>query len=111
MAGNDQYHQNAFQAAEAGIEQGIALGTFPTDMTVPAAVTGTLPTTTDTYSAAIAQLSPNPVGLPGSSGGSSTVIGAYFYQLNSAGTAARGASIQNSQGIFILAPGSNGSYQ
>src|SRR5215470_7994959 len=54
MAGNEQYHQNAFQAAETGIAQSIATGTYnPGDANVQniaAAVTGS---STDSYSANI----------------------------------------------------------
>src|SRR5882672_11919751 len=51
MAGNEQYRANAFQAAEAGIEQSMALGAFN-----PAAIQPPLngaPNATDTWSSTI----------------------------------------------------------
>ena len=51
IARNDQGYENAFQAAETGLEQAIAQGTFPTSGTVQ--FTQTIPNTNDTVTASI----------------------------------------------------------
>src|SRR4051794_32967462 len=49
MAGNEQYHQNAFQAAESGIAQTIATTQFiPANFLVPQTINGNI-SATDNY--------------------------------------------------------------
>src|SRR5687768_482561 len=55
MAGNMQYQQNAFQAAETGISQALAVGAFnPSTASVVQAAVAMPGSTTDTYATTIA---------------------------------------------------------
>jgi len=105
MAGNDQYQQNSFQAAETGVEQALANGAFNTNM-VATQVAGPVPNSaTDNYQATITQVTPNLIPLPGNSNGGNVSIGAFFYRINSSGTSVRSSSANSVQGAFVVAPG------
>ncbi len=106
MAGNEQYRQNAFQAAESGIDM-----TYATAALVPGApdvtVPGTVPnSTTDTWTtvttslAAGAKMSPPPNPRANSFGKFS-----YFnYEIQSTGVSVRGGRAVNVQGISQIGP-------
>jgi type IV pilus assembly protein PilX len=104
MAGNEQYHQNAFQAAETGIAQAMATGTYnpgnPAIQTVAASVPSS---TTDAYSAAISrQLN----GAPQSAlmwVGTITNSAAYHFEILSTGNSVRNSLANNTQGVVIIA--------
>jgi type IV pilus assembly protein PilX len=105
MAGNEQYHQNAFQAAETGIAQAMITDNYnPGDTTLPhtigAAVTGS---TTDKYSAQIdRQLN----GMPQSAlmwTGSLDTFSSYHFVIDSTGTSARNGAAENIQGVVMIA--------
>lgn len=106
MAGNDQYRQNSFQAAETGIEQALTNGQFKTDMTPSPPVNGPVPNSaTDTYQATITQLTPNPIALNGNTANVGGVtIGAFFYQIASTGTSVRNSRANSALGAFVPAP-------
>lgn len=101
MAGNEQYRTNAFEAAEAGIEQSMSLGTFN-----PAAAAQALagaPTATDAWASTIApQLGGAP--LPALWGNSWNSFSTYHFEIQSTGTSVRNATALNVQGIAVISP-------
>ncbi len=110
MAGNEQFRQNAFQAAEAGIEQAIsALPTVPqsgvpvvvADQPVPDSTSGDEFTTSSRYLG-------DDLNVPGFSAGK--FVG-FHYEITSTGTSARNANSQHAQGAFVIqSAGGGGSY-
>lgn len=104
MAGNEQYHQNAFQAAETGIAQAVATGTYnpgiAATQTVAAPVVNS---TTDTYSAVISrQLN----GAPQSAMmwvGNLNTFSSYHFEIQSTGNSVRNGVATNTQGVVIIA--------
>jgi type IV pilus assembly protein PilX len=95
MAGNEQYRQNAFQGAEAGIERAIQDGGF--DMsTVAETVTGTVGSV-DYTTTITPQNSGGGTGM--SVGSSSNAAAAFYYQVASQGTSHRGAQVTTWQGL------------
>jgi type IV pilus assembly protein PilX len=105
MAGNDQFRQNAFQAAETGIEQAMVVGLFnpaiPARQTLAAVVPGSA---NDNYSANI-DLALGGCALPiyGSTTGSgSSALSAVQYDVTSTGTAARNSTTTHQQGVQVL---------
>jgi type IV pilus assembly protein PilX len=111
MAGNMQFHENAFRAAEAGIEQAMAEGDFNPDPTLPPqrlpetdGETIAIPNTSeDAFFATITvALNGNHAGaLPGSSMGKSVT---YHFDVRSNGQSARNAVSTMDQGVAIIAP-------
>ena len=101
MAGNEQYRANAFQAAEAGIEQALVLGSFNPG-TTPAAVSGPA-TATDSWSFAIT--SPlNNWAMSGSAGDSWASFATYHFEVQITGTSTRGSNASHVQGVWMRAP-------
>ena len=101
MAGNEQYRTNAFQAAEAGVEQAFAQGIFNPG-TTPAAIPGT-PTATDSWSFLVT----SPLGtwaMPGSAGDSWASFATYHFEVQVTGASTRGANARNWQGVWMRAP-------
>lgn len=96
LAGNEQFHQNAFQAAETGIEQTIATGTFK-----PGNSAQTYSSTSGGYSASL-NSDMSGAQFPPIFGGSSFTT--YHYTIVSTGTSSRGSSTIHTQGIAQLAP-------
>lgn len=96
LAGNEQFHQNAFQAAETGIEQTIATGTFK-----PGNSAQTYSSNTAGYSATLSS-DMSGAQFPPIFGGSSFTT--YHYTIVSTGTSSRGSSTIHTQGIAQLAP-------
>jgi Tfp pilus assembly protein PilX len=108
MAGNEQYHKSAVQAASAGVEQAVAkIGSVPT---VPGAAPTMIPetavsgSTTDTYSTETRYIGEE-VGLPQSS--ADKFVGLH-YVIKSIGSSARNASDTQIQGVFVVASGGGG---
>jgi type IV pilus assembly protein PilX len=103
MAGNEQYRQDAFQGAEAGIEQAINTGIYDgaTTNTVPGTVGATPYTATITpqYGGAT---------FTGVSGSSSDAAAGIFYEIASQGTSARAAQVTTWQGVMQLVPNAGG---
>ncbi len=106
MAGNEQYRQNAFQAAETGIAQAMQTGNFNPGDTSTQNVNGYMPgSTTDQYKAQIAcQVSC--AGLsPIMWTGSLTNFSAYHFEIVSTGTTTiRSGTAQNTQGVVVISP-------
>ncbi|MGE0581486.1 MAG: PilX N-terminal domain-containing pilus assembly protein [Steroidobacteraceae bacterium] len=101
MAGNEQYRQNAFQAAEAGIERAISLlPTIPQsgaavvvpNVAVPGSTSGDTFTTSSRYMG-------DDLNLPGFSAGK--FVG-FHYQVESTGSSARNANARHAQGAFVI---------
>jgi type IV pilus assembly protein PilX len=101
MAGNEQYRANAFQAAEAGVEQSLQLGAFNPGS--PAQAFAGAPTATDNWNATITpQLAGNP--LPALWGNSWNSFSTYHFEIASIATSTRGANARNTQGVAVISP-------
>ena len=113
MARNDQARENAFQAAETGIEASLAQDTWNTaaDVVVGPAVIGA---TTDSYTATIAHKGSTPAlgGDRAFSIGPRSGIREYHFSATSQGTSKmaaigtnpRDASTTHIQGFFVIGP-------
>jgi type IV pilus assembly protein PilX len=109
MAGNLQYHENAFRAAEAGVEQALVLGMFnPSDppQRLPETEGETTPipnTSGDGFAATITpQLGGVAQGaLPGSS---YMEFSTFHFEVQSDGSSARNAVATAVQGVAVIAP-------
>lgn len=108
MAGNTQYHQNAFQAAETGIERSLFGGAFN-----PSAGTERLPASgsepipdVDGTDAFIATITPQLSGAPQAAmwGSSWDSFSTFHFEIQSTGTSVRNAIATNRQGVAIIAP-------
>jgi type IV pilus assembly protein PilX len=101
MAGNEQYRSNAFQAAEAGIEQTMSLGAFNPGS--PAQALNGAPTATDAWAATV---TPQLLGvpLPALWGNSWNSFSTYHFEISSTGTSTRGARAINLQGVAVISP-------
>jgi type IV pilus assembly protein PilX len=101
MAGNEQYRANAFEAAETGIEQSIATGTFN-----PGAAAQALNganTVNDLWASTITpQLNGAP--LPAIWGFSWNSFSSYHFEVVSTGSSTRGGQAINTQGVAVIAP-------
>jgi type IV pilus assembly protein PilX len=103
MAGNEQYRQNAFEGAEAGIEQAINTGIY--DGATVNTVNGTngatnfAATITPQYGGAA---------FSGVSGSSSEAAAGIFYEVSSQGQSTRGAQVTTWQGLVQLVPSAGG---
>jgi hypothetical protein len=111
MAGNVQYQERAFQAAEFAIEQALNSPPLSTDYTLasPARVpvTGELAlpgSGTDTYSYRLYyDTSAGSTPIPGGAAAGLTDL-AFHFVIESAGSSARGAHVKLTQGFYVLAP-------
>ena len=108
MAGNEQYRQNAFQAAETGVENAIArLPNVPQTITVvpntPTAGDASAQYTTST------QYEGDDLNVPGYSAGK---FAGLHYEITSTGTTTvRNASSVHRQGAYVVqSTGANGSF-
>jgi type IV pilus assembly protein PilX len=104
MAGNAQYQQNAFQAAETGIERALVDGGFNPGAGVETeagvAIAGS---TTDTYTTIITpQLSGT--AQPAMWGSSWDSFSTFHFEINSTGASTRNAMARNLQGVAVIAP-------
>jgi hypothetical protein len=106
MAGNEQYRQNAFQAAEAGVEQAIERGTFVGGSAVET-VTGTVGGSEYT-----ATITPQLGGLPSGTiaGSSSDSAAGISYEVASVGNSFRGAQVTTWQGLLQPVPAGRDSF-
>jgi Tfp pilus assembly protein PilX len=105
MAGNEQYKQKAFAAAEIGIEQATGLGSFNPEVAT-FALNGAVPNAaTDTYQVSIVtQLN----GLPQGAifGSSWNAFSTYHFEVQSTGASVRNAATTHNQGVAVIAPNS-----
>ncbi len=98
MAGNLQYQQNAFQAAETGLARALAQGQFK-----PGAGVETIDSGGEPFTAVIApQL--DGAALPAIWGSSWDSFSTFHFEIQSTGTSARNARAASVQGVAVLAP-------
>jgi type IV pilus assembly protein PilX len=101
MAGNEMYQENAFQAAETGIERTAATSVFnPATPALPVPPTVTL-ANGDRYAATVQPLGPSPPP-PGYTLGE---FGAENFEIQSTGLSERNAQTRHVQGLFLIVPG------
>ncbi len=110
MAGNTQFSQNAFQAAETGIETAMRSGVYNTNVVNNVPATLVPSTTTDRYqtrTAFDANTGVTPVPSGGFSLGTGTGFQAYHFDIQSTGTSSRQASAVNNQSFYVVGPSGN----
>lgn len=100
MAGNEQFRQNAFEAAETGIEQALVVLPTLSQGLAPVVVGATnVPnSTTDQYSTSTQYLGEDQ-NIPNFGIGKFT---GYHYEITSQGTSARNAQAQHVEGAFVI---------
>ena len=105
MAGNEQYRSNAFQAAEAGVEQTIMQSAFSTGDAYPINFPANGP------GANGADAWTSVLNMPAGKGAMDppanytlSYFSTYHFEIASTGSSARGASSNNFQGIAFFAP-------
>ena len=108
MAGNMQYHENAFRAAETGIEQAMVVGMFnPGDppQRLPETDGETTPIG-DSGDHFFATITPQLDGAPQPAlwGSSWDSFSTYHFQIDSNGASARNAVVTTTQGVAVIAP-------
>jgi type IV pilus assembly protein PilX len=101
MAGNEQYRTNAFQSAEAGIEQSMAQGLFN-----PGAGAQALANAAADVNIWTATVTPQLGGAPQPAmwGNSWNSFSTYHFEVQSTGTAVRTAQAINLQGVAVISP-------
>lgn len=103
MAGNIQFREDAFQAAETGIEHGLKDGIFNPDAPPETFEPTTLPGSADTYTVTITpQL--NGKALDAMWGSTVDKFSTYHFEISSNGSSARNAEASNVQGVATIAP-------
>jgi len=110
MAGNTQYKERAFQAAETGIEQALDTATFDTSTAHTAAnqpVDTTVGTTNDdTYDFNMEfDKETGTTIVPGGGYSMGTGFQAYHFNIESTGRSERGAEATHTQSVYIIGPG------
>jgi type IV pilus assembly protein PilX len=103
MAGNTQFRENAFQAAETGISQALINGAFNPGVPAPETLAATVIGTTDTYSAVIARQLDG-AAQPALWGSTWDSFSTFHFEIASAGAATRSAATTNRQGVAVIAP-------
>jgi Tfp pilus assembly protein PilX len=110
MAGNTQYKERAFQAAETGIERAIETATFdtanPYDETNQRVDTTAGSTNDDTYDFHMEfDRDTGTTIVPGGGYSMGTGFQAYHFNIESTGRSERGAEATHTQSIYIIGPG------
>ena len=104
MASNVQYHQNAFQAAETGIDIAIDRRNFNT--VAPAIVPLTALNPVDTTQSVTTFQANTPVpDRAFSMGEDSGTISAFHFDIVAVGTSARNATSTHNQSFYVVGPG------
>jgi len=104
MAGNEMYQENAFQAAETGIERTMATAAFNPVATPPADPPVVTLDNGDTYAAVVLPRGPSPPP-PGYTIGE---FSAEHFDIQSIGASQRNATSTHTQGLFLVVPGTSG---
>jgi hypothetical protein len=104
MAGNEMYQENAFQAAETGIERTMATATFNPDLLPPADPPVVTLNSGDTYVAVVQPRGSSPPP-PGYTIGE---FSAEHFDIQSTGASQRNATSTHTQGLFLVVPGAAG---
>ena len=102
MAGNEQYHNNVFQAAEVGIQQAMATSLFDPDTTEPAFAGAVPGAPNDSFSALVVYQNKTPGALYYTY--SANTVDTYHFNVQSTGTSARGGTAVNNQGVAQIGP-------
>ena len=109
MAGNEQYQERAFQAAETGIEQAIENATFDTTTPSTAADQPVVPNDADnddSYSYVMSFDSETGVtDVPGGGYSLGTGFQAYHFSIESEGRSERSARAEHEQSVYVIGPG------
>ena len=103
MAGNTQFHENAFQAAETGIDRAIASRNFSTS--TPVVVPATAMPNGATFQTATTYQEATAVPTGGFSMGLESGFAAYHFDTRSQGQAQRGAASIHDQSFYVVGPG------
>lgn len=105
QAGNAQFSENAFQAADTGIDRALRSGNLNTGIPVVVPPTPVQPGANSTYetNTGFAQATNVPTGLfsIGSGGG----FQAYHFDINSVGRSSRNATSSHRQSFYVVGPG------
>jgi type IV pilus assembly protein PilX len=104
MAGNTQYSQNAFQAAEAGIERSIAANDFNPDPNIDPEKFENIAVGATAKYTAISTPQLMGVAQPALPGSSLDSFSTYHFEIDSTGTSKRGSTARNVQAIAVIAP-------
>jgi type II secretory pathway pseudopilin PulG len=123
MAGNTQYYQNAFQAAETAIEQGYVHGEFnpavvhripalpppaeeeeDSEEKTPTAPGEPVPGSSTDYFIATITPQLNGAALPALWGSSWDSFSTYHFEVRGEGISARNARADNRQGVAVISP-------
>lgn len=102
MAGNEQYHNNAFQAAEVGVQRAMATSLFDPDTPEPAFAAAVPGSPSDSYSALVVYQNKTPGALYYTY--SANTVDTYHFEVQSTGTGVRGATAVNDQGVAQIGP-------
>lgn len=105
MAGNTQYSQNAFQAAESGIERALVANDFNPDPNLDPETQADVPLGVGKYTVVTTPMldGMDQPPLP-SSGSNGQKYVTYHFEIDSTGTSQRGATARNIQAVAVLAP-------
>lgn len=101
MAGNEMYQQNAFRAAETGIERSLWTANFNPDVLPPANPPPVSINADDAYAVRIVPLGDGPPPATYSYG----EFGGEYFEIESTGTSSRNATTTHTQGLILLVPG------
>jgi type IV pilus assembly protein PilX len=106
MAGNEQFKNNAFQAAETGIQSvAVASNNFVASDTAPPTTTtgNAISGSADTYDATVVFVGKGNTLAGNSTGtsGAATQFAGYYFTITGTGRSARGAQATNVQGIGL----------
>jgi hypothetical protein len=100
MAGNEQYRQNAFHAAETGVEQALSvLATVPQTGTAVVVAPTAVPGSAHAEYATASRYVGDDLNVPGYSTGK--FVGLH-YEIGSTGTSARNANARHVQGAYVI---------
>ncbi len=104
MAGNEQQQENAFQAAEIGIERALEGGLFETALTENIPQEDMPGSTTTHYAMTIAPEGNPHTPRPAMWGNRWDSFSTFHFQVTSVGTSTRGATTTHTQGMFVISP-------
>lgn len=104
MAGNEQQQENAFQAAELGIERAMEEGLFETGLTENQPQADVPNSTIAHYTISIAPESVPHTPRPAMWGNRWDSFSTFHFQVTSLGASTRGATTTHTQGMFVISP-------
>jgi len=103
MAGNEQFQENSFQAAETGIEQAMLNGVFNTHTPVEILDVDTpVPGTNDTYSTTIRPMPIPDWPMQGAPGSNLEKFASFHFEILSQGDSVRNATTTHTQGLYYF---------